>query len=342
MIYRYLAWLGLMSMGMTGVLQADTVLLVNSDRLSGEIQKLEGKRLYLKTAYAGVIEIDWSMVQGITSDQTLHFSMRDGRTVTGSVQGLGEGLQVSSLPTQSPILPQSVTAISKPEEDETFWSRWDGSMELGYSLTRGNSNISQSSVAANTEYESARLRLQGSVSSLFSKQSGARSASTHAAFTRLDFYLKPHAFAFTQGSLDRDDAQLLRLRRSIGAGLGWQAIRSRRTELSLLGGLTFTDENYRVGEEVHPGRGGSTGEVLLGISLERFEWRHLRFISKSSFYRSVLDGNRIRVVANAGVRVPVIHHVVWTIRLNEQFDSRPLFTVKKHDHGLISSFGLAF
>ena len=161
MIYRYLAWLGLMSMGMTGVLQADTVLLVNSDRLSGEIQKLEDKRLYLRTAYAGVIEIDWSMVEGITSDQTLHFTLKDGRTITGDVQGSKEGLQVSSQPSRSLILPQSVKAISKPEEGETFWSRWEGSVELGYSRTRGNSNISQSSVGANTEYESARVRLQG-------------------------------------------------------------------------------------------------------------------------------------------------------------------------------------
>jgi putative salt-induced outer membrane protein YdiY len=342
MILRQLVWLGFVSIGIAGVLQADTVLLVNSDRLSGEIQKLEDKRLYLKTEYAGVIEIDWSMVQGLTPDQTLRLSMRDGRTVTGTVKGSGEGLQVSSLPPESLVLPQSVKTISKPDEDETFWSRWDGSVELGYSLTRGNSNISQSSVGANTEYESARLRLQGSASSLFSKQPGARSASTHAAFTRLDVYLKPHAFAFTQGSLDRDEAQLLRLRTSVGAGLGWQAFRSRRAELSLLGGLTFTHENYRGDEEGHPGRGGSTGEALLGISLERFEWRHLRFIGRSSLYRSVLDGNRIRVVANAGVRVPVIHHVVWTIRFNEQFDSRSLFSVKKHDYGLISSFGLAF
>lgn len=327
---------------MAGVLEADTVLLVNSDRLSGEIQKLEDKRLHLKTAYAGVIEIDWSMVEGITSDQTFNFTLRDGRTVTGDVQGSKGGLQVSSLPPETLILPQAVKAISKPEKGETFWSHWDGSVELGYSLTRGNSNISQSSVAGNTEYESARVRLQGSVSSLFSKQSDATPASTHAVFTRLDFYVKPHAFAFTQGSLDRDDAQLLRLRTSIGGGLGWQAIRSRSAELSLIGGFTFTEERYRAGEEINSGRAGSTGEALLGISLERLEWRHLRFIGKSSLYRSVLDGNRIRVVANAGLRVPVIHHIVWTIRLSEQFDSRPLFSVKKHDHGLISSFGLSF
>ena len=342
MIFRHLAWLGLMSMAMAGILEADTVLLVNSDRLSGEIQKLEDKRLYLRTAYAGVIEIDWSMVEGITSDQALHFTLKDGRTITGDVQGSKEGLQVSSQPSRSLILPQSVKAISKPEEGETFWSRWEGSVELGYSRTRGNSNISQSSVGANTEYESARVRLQGSVLSLFSKQSDARSASTHALSTRVDVYIRPHAFAFSQGTLDRDDAQLLSLRTSIGGGLGWQAVRSRGTELSLIGGLTFTDEHHRASEEVQPRRAESSGEALLGISLERLEWRHLRFIGKSSLYRSVLEGNRIRVVANAGVRVPVIHHVVWTIRLNEQFDSRPLFSVKKHDHGLITSFGLAF
>jgi len=262
--------------------------------------------------------------------------------VTGDIQGSKEGLQVSSLPAQSLILPQSVKAISKPEEDETFWSRWDGLVELGYSLTRGNSKISQSSVGASAEYESARVRVQTSLSSLFNKQSDARAASTHAASTRVDLYIKPHAFAFSQGSLDRDDAQLLNLRTSIGGGLGWQPVRSRGIELSLIGGLTFTEEHYRAGEEVSSGRAGSTGEALFGVSLERLEWRHVRFIGRSSLYRSVLEGNRVRVGASAGVRVPVLHHVIWMIRLNEQFDSRPLFNVKKHDHGLISSFGLAF
>jgi putative salt-induced outer membrane protein YdiY len=342
MILRQFAWLGLLLTGMAGILQADTVVLANSDRLSGQIQKLQDKRLYLKTTYAGVVEIDWSMVQGISSDQTLQFSMQNGRIVTGSVQSSSEGLQLSSLPPRTSILPHEVKAISKPPEEEKFWAHWDGSVELGYDLTRGNSRISQSSVGANAEYDSARLRLQSNVSSLFSKQGGAKSTSTHAISTRLDLYLKPHAFAFTLGSFDRDDAQLLSLRTSIGVGLGWQALRSRRSELSLLGGLTFTNENYRGDEEARTGRHASTGEALLGISLERLQWGRLRFIGRSSFYPSVLDRNRIRVVANAGVRVPVMHHVVWTIRLSEQFDSRPVVTVKKHDYGLISSFGLAF
>ena len=342
MIFLQRAWLAFLSMGMACILHADTVLLTNFDRLTGQIQKLENKRLYLKTIYAGVVEIDWSMVQGISCDQTLQFSMRDGRSLTGSVQNSAEGLVLSSLSQATPIPPQAVQAISKPKEEQTFWSRWDGAVELGYDLTRGNSRIIQSSLGLNAEYESDRFRVQSNLSSLFNKQSDAKSTSTHAMSTRLDFYVKPRAFTFTQGSLDRDDAQLLRLRTSIGAGLGWQVLRSKRSEFSLLGGFTFTKEDYRPDKEVRTVRNGSTGEALLGISLERLQWGRLRFIGKSTVYLSVLDPNRIRLVANTGVRVPVIHHVVWTIRLSEQFDSRPVLNVKKHDYGVISSFGLTF
>jgi hypothetical protein len=76
MIFLQRAWLRFLSMGIACILHADTVLLTNFDCLTGQIQKLENKHLYLKTAYAGVVEIDWSMVQGISSDQALQFSMR--------------------------------------------------------------------------------------------------------------------------------------------------------------------------------------------------------------------------------------------------------------------------
>lgn len=73
-----------------------TVILQNSDRLTGEIEKLESKRLVLATAYAGVIEIDWSMVQSISSDQALQFSMNNGMVLTGTVEVAEQGMQTSA------------------------------------------------------------------------------------------------------------------------------------------------------------------------------------------------------------------------------------------------------
>jgi hypothetical protein len=54
-------------------------------------------------------------------------------------------MQVSAAP-ETPILPHDVKAISKPEREQTVGNRLSGAIEFGYSLTRGNSPLSQPSV----------------------------------------------------------------------------------------------------------------------------------------------------------------------------------------------------
>ncbi len=327
-------------LGVAHQCSAATVFLQNSDRVSGEIEKLEGKHLSVKTAYAGVIEIDWTMVHGINSDQVLQFSMENGMILTGTVHTTEQGMQVSAAP-ETPILPHSVKAISKPVREQTFNNRLSGAIEFGYSLTRGNSPLSQSSVSANGEYQSTHIRVQTDLSSMFSRQAPAESTSTHSLSTRIDYYLTPRAFVFTLDGFERDDREFLNLRTSLGGGMGWQIADTAVTQLSLLGGMTFINEKYRENVE-QPGRRQSTGEALIGVSLDRLQVGRLRFSGKTAVYPSVLDPGRMRVVASAGVRMPIVAHLIWSIRLFERFDSRPVLAVRKNDYGLVSSFGFAF
>ena len=340
MTVHRLAWLWTLALGPAGALHADTVLLNNGDRLSGQIQELEGKHLSLKTAYAGIVKIDWTMVEGISSDHTLQLSMQNGVILTGTVENSAEGMHVSSASRNLPILPHDVKAIANPERN--LRNRFNGSIELGYSLTRGNSPLNQSSVTANVEYHTERVRVQTDLSSLFSKQAPAQSTSTHSASTRVDLHLTSAAFAFTLAGFDRDDRERLNLRSTLGGGMGWQIAHSRVAELSLLGGLTFVNENYRGGETEHPDSRGSTGEALAGLSLDKLQLGRLRFTGKASVFPNVREKGRVRVVASSGVRMPVAAHLIWSLRLFERFDSRPVLAVKKHDYGLISSFGFAF
>ena len=342
MISHRIALLWIAAAGLPGLSRADTVFLNNSDRLSGEIQKLEGKHLYLKTAYAGIVEIDWTMVQSISSDRELRISMQNGMILSGTLQNTTGGILVSSVSPDTPILPRDVKAISAPVKEETFRDHLDGSIELGYSLSGGNSPLNQSSVAASAEYQSERLHVQTDLSSLFSKQAPAESTSTHSASARVDWYLTPGAFVFALGGLDRDNRQLLNLRTTLGAGMGWQIAHTRDLQLSLLGGLTFVNESYSGGDAAHPGHPESTGEALAGLSLDRLQWGRLRFTGKMSIFPSILDQGRVRAVMNTGVRMPVVSRLIWSLRLFERFDSRPVLAVKKHDYGLISSFGFSF
>src|SRR4051812_37187182 len=50
---------------------SDQVTLTNGDRITGAIQKSDDKTLTLKTELAGTVEIKWSGIKDLTSDQKL-------------------------------------------------------------------------------------------------------------------------------------------------------------------------------------------------------------------------------------------------------------------------------
>ena len=57
---------------------ADQVTLKNGDRLSGSIQKNDGKHLTFKSELAGVVTIPWDAVTAVLAPQ-LHIGLKDGK-----------------------------------------------------------------------------------------------------------------------------------------------------------------------------------------------------------------------------------------------------------------------
>ena len=72
----------------------DQVKLTNGDVLTGTVVKSDGKKLVLKTEYAGDVAIDWASVKAVTTKEPVHMSLKDGQTVVGTVETKGEAVQV--------------------------------------------------------------------------------------------------------------------------------------------------------------------------------------------------------------------------------------------------------
>ena len=68
------------------IASAEQVSLKNGDHLSGTIVSMDGKKLVLKTTYAGEVSIDWDQVEQFTSDQPLVVTKSNQQTVTGTVK----------------------------------------------------------------------------------------------------------------------------------------------------------------------------------------------------------------------------------------------------------------
>ena len=52
------------------------------DSLTGTIVRSDGKKLVIKSEYAGDVTLDWTAIQQITSDQSLHAGLANGKTTS--------------------------------------------------------------------------------------------------------------------------------------------------------------------------------------------------------------------------------------------------------------------
>jgi len=65
---------------------ADQIVMSNGDRLGGLIIKSDGKKLAIKTEFAGDVSVQWTAITEINSTNALHVAVRDGQGARGGVE----------------------------------------------------------------------------------------------------------------------------------------------------------------------------------------------------------------------------------------------------------------
>ena len=319
-------------------LHAATVVLSNGDRLTGEISSLDEGKLALKTDYAGTVQIDWAMVWELDTDQRFEILTQSGTRYTGTLRRSAGALEVVTDAGRESIPPVEVTGLVPLGDGEpaSFWQRLDGAIDAGYSFTRGNADLTQSSLGIHGEYVREEYKAQVTASSIFSRQDDAPSTSRHALNGRFDRFLGPRALAFFLGGLERNDRQKLNLRTITGGGLGWRLVKNKNTELSIRGGVTFTNERFQDGVEL------SSGEALGQIEWNTLWFGRVELSTDARFYPSLTQSGRYRIEYDSTMRVPLVSRLAWSLSLFDRFDSDPPLPVQRNDYGLVSAFGFTF
>ena len=327
-----------------GKLQADVVVLANGDRLTGAAQKLENNKLSFQTPYAGTIQIDWGEVREFTTEGNFEVQAETGRRYSGRIEQDEQNVEVIYEDASVSIAPPAVVGMIPMSDGEPpgFWRILEGAIDVGYSLSRGNSELNQSSLGLQGSYSRESYEVQGGITSLFSKQDEAQPTSRQTLDLRYDRFLGPQAFAFGLTGLERNDRQRLNLRSRLGGGFGWKLIKTRATEFSVLGGFTYINEQFRdaMSGVVLPRT--SSGEALAGIQLQTVKFDGIRFTTKLSFLPNLVEGGRYRIEYDSTVRVPLFRGMSWSVKLFDRFDSQPPLDVERNDYGVVSAFGYTF
>jgi putative salt-induced outer membrane protein len=251
-------------LGLAPAVLADQITLKNGDRLSGTIVKSDGKTLVLHTESAGDVTVQFAAITQITTDQALHISTSDKKTVVGPVTASDGKIEVATKTAGTVEVPAGNVVLIRNDAEQAAYDKslhpgllhgWNGGVNVGFSLARGNSETTNLALAINAIHATLNDKITLYLSSIDTNNELATPSTVANLVTagiRYDRNIEPRLFAFVGADFMSNALQDLDLRGVYGGGLGFHAIKSDSTTLDFLGGLNYTHEAYSDGPEVTP------------------------------------------------------------------------------------------
>jgi putative salt-induced outer membrane protein len=335
---------------------ADQIVLKNGDRLTGSITKADGKALVIKTDYAGDVTVKFDAIQSMTSAGDLNVSL-DGKTVVGPVTTSGDNIVVATKaagPVEAPR--SSVTMLRSPAEQAAyekslhpgFMEGWAGGLNLGFAVTRGNSETKNLNIAFNAARTGFHDKLTLYTNSIYATNdlpaaSPHTTANTIGGGARYDHDFSARTFVFVNGDFFSNTLQDLNLRSTFGGGLGLHAIKSAATTLDLLAGVNYTHESYSIPfNPPDPDMTRSLAGLTLGDAYTHKLGKGTVITQSFFIYPDLSDTSQYRGTFNLGTVTKLNKWLGWQNSFGDIYVSNPPPGTKKNDLQLATGLNFSF
>lgn len=354
----------ILSCALPGLVLADQITLKNGDRLTGKVVKSDGKTVILHTDAAGDVEIKFDAVDRIVSDEQLHVGLKNGKTVVGTVTGGEQKLEVSTRSSGTVEAATSdVTTIRNDDEQKSFDQKqhpgllhgWNGGLDLGFSVARGNSEVKSLSLAFNAAHASVNDKFTvywNTLDTTNDLTTPSTVANLVQAGLRYEHNLNARTFAFVGGDLMSNALQDLDLRQIYGGGLGYHAIKNDATQLDFLGGVNYTHETYSNGPEVLPPTAPPVFEsygltrrfvaLTLGETLTHKAGKSTLINESFTFYPDLQDTSEYQGVFSLGTVTKLNKWLGWQNQFGDIYVSDPPVGTKKNDLVFTTGLNVSF
>jgi hypothetical protein len=111
--------------------RTDVIVLLNGDRITGEITDLNRGRLELKTDDAGTIDIEWDKVASVEAMRQFEVETSDGRRLLGNLRRVTDRVVlIVGTDGDVPVPMPEVTRVTPI--GASFWKKLEGSIDAGF------------------------------------------------------------------------------------------------------------------------------------------------------------------------------------------------------------------
>jgi putative salt-induced outer membrane protein len=350
--------------GFASTVFADQITLKNGDHLSGTVVKSDGKTLLLHTDYAGDVTVQFDAITQLTTEKELHVTTADKKTVVGPVTTSDGKIEVATKAGATVEVPSAKVVLMRNDAEQEAYDKsmhpgllhgWNGGVNLGFSVARGNSETTNLALAINAVHSTENDKTIMYLTSLDTKNQLATPSTVANLITagiRYDHNLNPRLFGFVAADFTSNALQDLDLRGMYGGGLGLHAINSDKITLDLLAGLNYTHETYSNGAVVTPvtippafTSYGVTNRFLaltLGDELMVKAGKSTVVTQKFDFYPNLSDTGEYQGEFDLGTVTKISKWLGWQNQFTDIYVSNPPVGTKKNDLVFTTGLNVSF
>ncbi len=227
---------------------ADEVHLKNGDRLTGKVVRMQDDKLILKTGYAGEISIAWKEVAALRTDGPVKVLLKDDTRIQGTAEAVESGkikLYPGKLETPASFSLADVKAIN-PGKPVNITARANVNVTSERGNTDSDNYYLQGAFEARTEKN--RYTVGGELNKEDSEGiTVSQNWLIHGNYSR---FMNKKWYWFANTLFEHDEFNDIKLRSTLGAGVGYQFFETSLVNLSVSSGLAGVDANFYAAEDV--------------------------------------------------------------------------------------------
>jgi putative salt-induced outer membrane protein YdiY len=329
----------LVALGAGRAVAQQTLTLDSGDRLSGRLRSIRNGTWVFQ--FRGTdLRIPVDSVRGLRSPAPIGVRLRDGTVVTATIEPADPG-RVLTLPesSQRPVQVGALVAIGSADNLAALrrrgllggvLDRWTLTGSLGFSDKRGNSRargivagfqVTRRGDHLRVDVGASGAREESAPSDTVELQTTVAKAQEHV---QLDWYVQPRLFLTVGIRQEQDRFQDLDLRSTYSAGLGYQAVAAKRTELRLTLNGGWRREAFVSGGEASTAVVGVAAAFRQSVGPVALEWR-------VTFDPRATDIEDFRLVSRTTITTRLYGGLGLRFEILDEYNSRPRDGVRPND-----------
>lgn len=315
--------------------QADVVQLQNGDRITGEVESLDGSALRISTEWGGTVRIERGKIASIETDRELNLAMDEGERRTGRLVTDPSGDQkVETDRAREPLDLAQVQLASIERLPGSVNERWENRLTYGLNISSGNTETESHSLRANTLLRQTEFRHTANAEADIRKDDGATSREAYGLGYQLDWFFQQDWYAFGSANYFQDKLRDIDFRVTLGAGVGYQVWENSLGGLSIEAGASEVIEKIGGERETNAAARWSTtyNRHLFGHRLEAFHNHELLVLT---------DRDRGEIIkTSTGLRYSLNSFLSADARVDLDYETEPAVTRKNTDITYILGVGV--